>query len=152
MCSSDLQAQQEGSWLWEQQQLRIAAMQARSTGAYGQALQLLERKLEITRFMGARANEAETLTDLAFIRLNQGQPQRALEALNQALAIQRQLQLRPSEIKTLNSIGDLYQSLGAADTAHLFYQQARSIADELGDYSSGWTQLSSIAQIGRAHV
>jgi CHAT domain-containing protein len=144
-----LKARAEGAWGHEQIQLSIEAQQAQITGDYGLALQALGRRLEITRLMGARADEAETLTSLATIHRDQGQPQKALEALNQALAIQQQLHLRPRILHTLESIGDLYQSLGASDTALLYFQQARQEARNLGHHGDLQGILISIARLER---
>lgn len=147
-----LKARAEGAWGHEQMQLSIEANQAQITGDYGLALQALGRRLEITRSMGARADEAETLTSLASIHSDQGQPQKALEALNQALAIQQQLHLRPRILQTLQSIGDLYQSLGASDTALLYFQKARKEAKDLGHHRDLQSILISIAKLERVRL
>jgi len=147
-----LKARAKGAWGHEQMQLSIEANQAQITGDYGLALQALGRRLEITRSMGARADEAETLTSLATIHSDQGQPQKALETLNQALAIQQQLHLRPSILQTLQSIGDLYQYLGASDTALLYFQEARKEAKDLGHHSDLQSILIRIAKLERKRL
>ncbi|MFC1851179.1 tetratricopeptide repeat protein, partial [candidate division CSSED10-310 bacterium] len=99
-----------------------------------ESLRLYEEALDLTRDVNDRKTEGATLTNLAILYLNQGQPDEAREYSTQALAIHRQIKdLRFAAI-TLRTMAMLERKTqDDFDKAHQLIEEAISIFHDIGD-------------------
>ncbi len=118
-------------------------------GEYQKALEVYQQALQLYRVMGAKPDEAETLTDIADILNLQGKKQEAINTLNQALDIQRQIKIRPKEAETLLTLGDVYQSLGAYPLALTAYNEALSLYQIIGNRDDETNTLNKMGSLHR---
>ncbi|AFZ23183.1 hypothetical protein Cylst_0857 [Cylindrospermum stagnale PCC 7417] len=102
-------------------------------------LDLFQRSLAIFKKYGAKAGEGNSLVNIGYVYLRQGEYQKALEFLQPALAIRRATRdgLRPAvrdrsqEWIPLSYMGEVYVNLADYPKALEFYQPALTILREL---------------------
>jgi len=122
---------------------RIARIQ-RVMGRFEEALEHLQRALEIDQALGDRRGEAGTLANLGITYQAMGRFEEALEHLQRALEINRALGDRQGEAGTLANLGITYQAMGRFEEALEHLQRALEINQELGDRQGGASALANL--------
>ena len=102
----------------------------------------------ITREIGDREEEADSLYNLGFAYLRLGQYQQAIEFHQQALAMTREIGDRQGEANSLSGLGSAYDSLGQYQKAIEFHQQALTIFREMGAPNG---EAASLGNLGNAY-
>ena len=98
-----------------------------------------------------KANEADTLLDLAGVLARQRQSGPALDTYRSALAIERELNDRGMQAYALNGIGDLYKTANQYDQATETYLQAINIREDLFPNSNGLAEtFTNLADVYKA--
>jgi tetratricopeptide (TPR) repeat protein len=101
--------------------------------------------LEITRRIGDRQGEADSLIDLGDAYKSLGEYQRAIDFYQQSLEIQRQIGDRNGEATSLIGLGNAYYSLGEYQRAIDFQQQSLEITRQIGDRNGEAISLFNLA-------
>ncbi|MBD2210222.1 tetratricopeptide repeat protein [Nostoc linckia FACHB-104] len=118
-----------------------------SLGQYQRAIEFYQQSLDISREIGDRNGEANSLIGLGNTYNSLGQYQRAIEFLQQSLDIKREIGDRNGEGKSLGNLGNAYNSLGEYQRAIEFYQQSLDIFREIGDRKSEGNFLNNLADV-----
>ena len=106
-------------------------------GENDRALEQMRHALAISREIGDRDSEGNSLGSLGLAYQVLGQVERAIERYEQALAIAREIGNRSSEGNWLGNLGSAYSALGEVEQALRCHRQALAIARERGDQRIG---------------
>jgi len=115
---------------------------------YLEAIYCNEKGLEISREIGDRVGEANSLVNLGNAYSSLGDQQKAITFFQQSLEIYREIGNRYGEALSLMGLGNAYKSLGQPHRAITFYQQSLEIYREIGDRQR---QAASLMGLGNAH-
>jgi Flp pilus assembly protein TadD len=96
------------------------------TGDYAAATDYL------TRALGSRPGEAETLNNLAELACRTGDTDAARKHNAQALAVAREFCLSPEEARALEGLGQAHLQDGDHDQGREYLRQARAIYRRMG--------------------
>jgi CHAT domain-containing protein/Tfp pilus assembly protein PilF len=107
-------------------------LQQFNKGQCREALNTFQTVLAITKAIGNKAIEGNTLNNIGEAYRNLGQYPQALENYQQALAIAKQIGYKAGEGTTLNNIGLVYNNQGQYPKDLENYQQALAIAKQIG--------------------
>ncbi|MBD1902654.1 tetratricopeptide repeat protein [Trichocoleus sp. DQ-A3] len=116
-------------------------------GQFREALNTFQTVLVITKAIGNKAMEGNTLNNIGEAYRNLGQYPQALENYQQALVIAKQIGNKAGEGTTLNNIGLVYNNLGQYPKDLENYQQALAIAKQIGDKAMEGTTLNNIGTV-----
>ncbi|WP_334951909.1 tetratricopeptide repeat protein [Nostoc sp.] len=119
-----------------------------SLGQYQRAIEFHQQSLEISREIGDRNGEGNSLNNLGSAYCSLGQYQQTIKFLQQSLEIFREIGDRNGEGKSLISLGNAYKSLGQYQRAIEFYQQSLEIFREIGDRNG---EGNSLIGLGNAY-
>ena len=97
------------------------------------AIDTLERIIEILPPGGLLRYRADTLVNLGLAHRTFGNVEQALEALSSAIEIQRTIEDLQGEGRSLRGIGETYYIAGELDLATLYLEQALPIARQTND-------------------
>ncbi|BAY21247.1 tetratricopeptide TPR_3 [Calothrix sp. NIES-2100] len=119
-------------------------------------LELFQQALAIFKKYNAKAGVANSLTNIGYVYLRQGEYTKALDFLQQSLAIRKQTGDRQNEWIPLSYIGEIYTNLGQYPKALEAYQSTLKILKELqvanpNDSSYGTSQKSLLADTGAVY-
>jgi CHAT domain-containing protein len=103
-----------------------------------------EQSLTITREIGDRAGEANTLNNIGIVYESLGNYPEAIAQYEASLAIKREIGDRAGEANTLNNIGIVYESLGKYPEAIAQYEASLAITREIGDRATEAQTLNNI--------
>lgn len=112
-----------------------------------EALEHIQRGLELARKAGARKTEAMLLHVWADKEYGSEDFDAAFDRLNQARSMLEELDDRQHLARVLTSIGRLYRVHGHPDQAFQFYQRARAMQEEAGDVQG---EIQSLEAMGVA--
>ncbi|MCA2553252.1 MAG: tetratricopeptide repeat protein [Microcystis sp. M04BS1] len=132
----------------EAEQLFLQGNQQVLTSQFREALQSLEKALQIYREIKDRQGEANSLVTLGLAYRSLGQYQKAIEYQQQSLTIAREIGDRRGEANSLVTLGLAYRSLGQYQKEIEFYQQSLAIAREIGDRER---EASYLGNLGGAY-
>jgi CHAT domain-containing protein len=113
------------------------------------AINTLNRAIEIQQQNRDLAGQAETLRQIAGIYQSSSEPQKALNLYNQILATQQQIGNRTGQAKTLSDIAEVDRLLGAYTFSTDNYNQALVVAKQAGDFKQQVDILSDIGTVYR---
>jgi tetratricopeptide (TPR) repeat protein len=119
-----------------------------SLGQYQRAIDFHQQHLEISRKIGDRQGEANSLGNLGIAYKSLGQYQRAIDFHQQLLEISREIGYRQGEAASLGNLGNAYHSLGQYQRAIDFHQQHLDISREIGDRQG---EANSLGNLGNAY-
>ena len=128
-------------------QLNQQGMQQLRRAEYRQALESFQKALALSKSVGDRSNQGQSLNNIGGIYDSLGQYAKALEFYQQALAIRKDIGERSGEGQSLNNIGGIYDSLEQYAKALEFYQQALAIRKDIGERSGEGQSLNNIGAI-----
>jgi tetratricopeptide (TPR) repeat protein len=94
-------------------------------------LKLFQQSLAIFKKYGAKGGEANSLVDIGYVYLREGEYPKALESFESALAIHKATGNRQDQWIPLSYMGEVYVDLGDYSHALEFYQPALTILKEL---------------------
>jgi tetratricopeptide (TPR) repeat protein len=94
--------------------------------SYGAALRLATQSRD-------RSNQFRAIDGLVAAHGNAGRYERAFDLLQQRLNLARSLQSPQQKLISFRSLAQLYERTGNSSVARSYYQQAITIARELGD-------------------
>ena len=114
---------------------------------YLEALQLFQQSLAISREIGDRRGEGNSLGNIGGIYSILSDYPKALDFYEQSLAINREIGNRGGESVSLNNIGGVYNSQGNYPKALDFYEQSLAIRREVGDQLGEGNMLNNIGGI-----
>ncbi len=114
---------------------------------YHEALDVLEKALEIFQGEGLRQLEGTTLLTIGAVYANLGQPDQALNYYQQALSTYQETGDRSGQAVTLNNIGIVYDNLGQAERAVTFYERVLAIDRETSNRRGEATTLNNIGAV-----
>ncbi|MEG4848269.1 CHAT domain-containing protein, partial [Microcoleus sp. F10-C6] len=117
-------------------------------GQYDKAIEFYEQSLEISREIGYRQGEADSLRNLGIAYHDLGQYDKAIEFYEQSLEIKREIGDRKGEAISLSNLGSDYHDLGQYDKAIAFHKQSLEIKREIGDRKG---EAISLNQLGNAY-
>lgn len=118
-------------------------------GKTSRAIELYQRRLEITQDIGNLQDESKIMSDLGLAYATLGETNRAIEIYKQALAIDREMNNRQGEGAILANLGNAYFASGEFQRAVEVSEQAQAIASELGGHKGDGKTLSNM---GYAHA
>ncbi|GIG59679.1 SARP family transcriptional regulator [Longispora fulva] len=119
------------------------------TGAYQTSEDAARHSLRICRDTGDEAGEGRSLTALARVFTQRGEPERSLEHSTRALDLHRRTADRVAEGATLNNLGSNHARLGNHAIAEDYLRQAVSVNRQTGNRRSeatAWCLLGIIDQ------
>jgi tetratricopeptide (TPR) repeat protein len=114
---------------------------------YSEASSLFEQSLAISREIGNREGEGESLGNIAGIHYAWDKYDKALPLLEQSLAISREIGNRKGEGESLNNIGMIYDAQGKYDKALPLLEQSLAICREIGEREGEGIILNNIGMI-----
>jgi CHAT domain-containing protein/Tfp pilus assembly protein PilF len=120
-------------------------IQQAEASTYGQALELFQRALSMSRKSNDRNSQAQVLNSMGDIYQKAGQFYKALESYREALSLDRQSGNISSVVTTLNTIGQVYDATGHSDEAVTNYLQALELAAKLQLQDAQANTLSNLA-------
>jgi tetratricopeptide (TPR) repeat protein len=94
---------------------------------------LQEESLNIRRELGDKFYIANSLNNIGFIAIDQGELAEARSRLEEALAIQREIGDKWAIANTLNNLGDAVRDQGDYITGYKCYEESVLLNKELGD-------------------
>ncbi len=101
---------------------------------FTEAIEYLEKSLELRRLIGDRRGEGWTLNNIGNVLFHQGQYQESIGHHERALAIRREIGDRYGEATSLNNLGDAYGQAGLSSRAIEYLQKALAIRHAIGDW------------------
>ncbi len=119
-----------------------------SLGQYQTAIDYHQQHLEISKEIGDRYGQGNSLGNLGNAYDSLGQYQTAIDYHQQSLDIAREIGDRRGEGNSLGSLGNAYYSLGQYQTAIDYLQQWLEISKEIGDRRG---EGSSLGNLGLAY-
>ncbi|MGK7892054.1 MAG: CHAT domain-containing protein, partial [Leptolyngbyaceae cyanobacterium] len=117
-----------------------------SLGQHQQAIALYEQSLVITREIGDRAGEGDSLGNMGIAYRNLNQYQQAIALHERSLIIAREIGDRAGESVALGNLGNAYLRLSQYQQALEGYQQGLAIDQEIGNRAGEGMGLSNIGQ------
>jgi len=118
--------------------------------ALREAITRYEEFVKVSREVGERAREANTLNSLGVSYDALGDKQKALEYFILALPIRREVGDHIGEADTLMNIGGVYELLGNKQKALEYFELSVPILKEVGDLKKEATTLTNIGAIYNA--
>ncbi|WP_017659148.1 tetratricopeptide repeat protein [Baaleninema simplex] len=119
-----------------------------SLGQFQRSIEFHQQYLDISREIGYRQGEANSLGNLGNAYYSLGQFQRSIEFHQQSLDISREIGYRQGEAISLGNLGAAYYSLGQFQRSIEFHQQYLDISREIG-YRQG--EAISLGNLGAAY-
>ncbi len=113
-------------------------------GEYQRAIDFHQQSLEISRNIGDRNDDGNSLGNLGNAYDSLGEYQRAIDFHQLSLEIFRDIGDRNGEGKSLNNLGIAYDSLGEYQRAIEFLQQSLDISREIGDRNGVGNSLNNL--------
>ena len=113
--------------------LWTAAHQADAQSDWDAAIPLLEEALALFRECGQGREASFTLSELGFIALVQGDPQRAEQLCEEALALARELGDTRAMSAALNNLGEVRSATGDHERALACHEEAVTLRRQLGN-------------------
>ncbi len=132
----------------EADRLSERGIQQAKKGQFREALQSLEKALQIYREIKNRQGEADSLNNLGLVYKSLGQYQKAIDFYQQSLAIKREIGDRQGKAYSLGSLGNAYIHLGQYQKAIKYQQKSLAIAREIGDRRG---EAVSLGGLGNAY-
>ncbi|MBM0743385.1 tetratricopeptide repeat protein [Phormidium sp. CLA17] len=120
----------------------------KSLGQYPQAIAFHRQSLAITREIGDRNSEANSLISLGNAYESLGQYPQAIDFYQQSLTITREIGACHGEAASLGNLGIAYKSLGQYPQAIDFYQKSLVIKRKIGDRNG---EANSLGNLGNAY-
>ncbi len=120
----------------------------RNAGAYANALEKFEGSISISRAIGDRLGEAQTLNFMGMVHRALGASRKALDCYNQALPLFRAGGDRIGEAETLNNMATAHHALGEIQTSLNLSIQSLALCRETGDRQG---EVSTLNNIGSAY-
>ena len=117
------------------------------TGDPGSAIPRLMRARSLSRAVGDRTGEQNTLGQMGSAYDRMGEPRLALASLDSALALSRQQGLKQEEASNLELLAALHKEAGRSRQALGLYREANVINREVGLMVELGTNLRSSAEI-----
>jgi CHAT domain-containing protein/uncharacterized protein HemY len=132
----------------EADRLLQQGIQQYETGRFSEALQFLEKALQIYREIKNRQGEANALGNLGLAYKSLRQYTRAIEFYQQNLDIVREIKDRQAEAASLGNLGATYSSLEQYESAIEYLQQTSALAKEIGER---WIEAVSLFHLGNVY-
>jgi serine/threonine protein kinase/predicted ATPase len=140
-------ARAAGDPLAEAEALRIESAIARLEGRYDDALELVERALDLLSDDDAsKLQRAMILNNRGHVLWNSAKLSDAIESYAEALVIYRMLKLPRFESRMLNNMGVVFAAMGEAEDALACYKRSLKLDQRLGDRVSLALKLGNIGQ------
>lgn len=117
-------------------------------GRYEKALSHYKQAAELSRRIGDRVGEGQTLNNMGLIYKKTYRYETAIDYYNEALEIFREIGERLGESITLRNIGLVQLHLGRYDQALTCFQGALALTQEIGNYR--W-EAKNLANIGTVY-
>jgi CHAT domain-containing protein len=122
----------------------------RDLGAYGQALQTLQRSLDMRRTLGDQYAVAETELNIGLVHFSQGNYARAIDAYKRAMALASGVGTRGLESEALANIGAAAWRLGQAERARANFQATLAVSEREGRKAPAASSLTALGEIARS--
>jgi tetratricopeptide (TPR) repeat protein len=110
---------------------------------------MAEQLLEAARQGGDRKNEADALTDLGMVVMNEGDLAKAVSHLDKAATLARELGENAREADALSNLGYALLALGQSPTAKQVLDRALTLARQVGDT---YAEKLILERLGMAHA
>jgi CHAT domain-containing protein/Tfp pilus assembly protein PilF len=117
---------------------------ARKRGDAQQAIELLQRSIDLAQTVGDNERKAAALNSLGSAFMDLSDRQQALRSYNEALEICRKINSKETG-SVLNNLGDAYASLGEWEKALELGEQSFLLYHESGDKTREATTLNNVA-------
>ncbi|AFY85205.1 CHAT domain-containing protein [Oscillatoria acuminata] len=131
----------------EAERLLNLGFQQYNRSQFRDAVESLEKALEIYRQLENKAGEGRILNNLGNIYLSLGEYPQAEQYFRQSLEISRQLGNKAGEGSTLGNLGLVYSSLEEYAQAEQHYRQSLEIYQQIGDKASEGSTLHSLGNV-----
>ena len=116
-------------------------------GRYDETKDCAETSLSISREIGNKEMEAESLRLLGFVMLAEGNRVMARAHLQDTLALARQLEDKQYLSRALNGLGVFHSEKRELQKAQRFYEEALEVSRGLGDRGGTAIELANLAWI-----
>lgn len=117
-----------------------------NSGNYLKALEHYQQTLSISRKIGNKREEGNSLCNIGIVYKKLRQHQKALNYQQQALKIKQKIGDKHGEAYSLANIGVVYKHLGKYQKAKKFFQNSLAMFEKLGIEDS-WKALYNLASI-----
>lgn len=130
--------------------LNLLGLTAMDQGQGERALEYFNRKLEITRALGLKAEQATALGNIGCVRIDQKRYSEAVPLILESLAIYRSIGDLYAEYYTLYNLAKSYDGLGRLEDALACYRNDLELARQLGDRPGEQELLEDIARVEKS--
>jgi tetratricopeptide (TPR) repeat protein len=127
--------------------LNLQGLVAMDQGQSEKAIVFLERKLELSKQLGLRAEQATTLGNMGCVRIDQKRYQEALQLILESLKICRAIGDPYAEYCTIYNLASAYEGMGRLREALASYRDDLKLARQLGDGPGEAQIMGDIARV-----
>jgi len=118
-----------------------------NTGKYAEALEYLEKALEISRRLNERTDLAYALNQMGFVYSNLGEYNMAVDKINEAAAIMKEENNITGLAGVYNQLGIVLQMSGRVEKASEYFNNSLKIYEENKDQANEISLLSNLGTL-----